>query len=412
MIYLVKVSLWLGLLWLVYALFLRKENFYRFNRGFLFLCGPLAFLLPLLRYHYTVAIELPPLTGAISGLTQPATTTSALSFWPHLLVWLYVGVALGLLLWQGLAFYKMGRRIGKAQPTAHTRTRRSQDGTGSFSFFNYIILGKTHSDLEEELILHHEAAHVQQAHWIDLACAQFICILQWYNPFAWLYLQSVRQNHEYLADAAVLEQGYAPELYRAALINQQFQAPVLPLGHAFAYQRLKRLSRLACQPSRPLKKAAVLLLLPLAALSAWAFSVPEYVQTPAELSAIRIRGVQMPAQGEADSTRYFFRIFYENHPDSLPTPHRIKQTTVHVRTVGKMTDQPHIVNSVLLDEAKNTPLFVVNGVQVSAEEFRKMGVPNSGIQHISVLKGAEMEKAYGAKAQNGVILISTERAAQ
>ena len=120
----------------------------------------------------------------------------------------------------------------------------------------------------------------------------------------------------------------------------------------------------------------------------------------------------MPAQGEADSTRYFFRIFYENHPDSLLAPHRIKQTTVRVRSVGKMTDQPHIVNSVLLDEAKNTPLFVVNGVQVSAEEFRKMGVSTSNIQNISVLKGAEMEKAYGAKAQNGVILISTERAAQ
>ena len=56
-----------------------------------------------------------------------------------------------------------------------------------------------------EVIMNHEREHIQQRHWLDLLLVELMCIVQWFNPFAWIYVHLVRQNHEYLAD----EQAFA-----------------------------------------------------------------------------------------------------------------------------------------------------------------------------------------------------------
>jgi beta-lactamase regulating signal transducer with metallopeptidase domain len=42
---------------------------------------------------------------------------------------------------------------------------------------------------------------------MDIIWGEILCILNWYNPFAWLIRKSIRQNLEFIADNKVLENG-------------------------------------------------------------------------------------------------------------------------------------------------------------------------------------------------------------
>lgn len=56
-----------------------------------------------------------------------------------------------------------------------------------------------------------------------------------------------------------------------------------------------------------------------------------------------------------------------------------------------------------------TPLFIMDGMPVSASDFN--AINPSDIEHISVLKDASSTSIYGARAANGVIVITTKRGA-
>ncbi|MEG0993669.1 MAG: TonB-dependent receptor [Bacteroidales bacterium] len=62
------------------------------------------------------------------------------------------------------------------------------------------------------------------------------------------------------------------------------------------------------------------------------------------------------------------------------------------------------VNSI---NAGTTPLFILDGIAVSANDFSAIN-PND-IENISVLKDASSTSIYGARAANGVIVITTKR---
>lgn len=60
-----------------------------------------------------------------------------------------------------------------------------------------------------------------------------------------------------------------------------------------------------------------------------------------------------------------------------------------------------------MSDGANEPLFIVDGSPVTGEEFSM--VPASDIQSMEVLKDAAAQSIYGARAANGVILVSTKR---
>jgi len=47
--------------------------------------------------------------------------------------------------------------------------------------------------------------HVSGRHTLDILLAEMAVVLQWFNPFAWLYRREVENNLEFLTDASVLE---------------------------------------------------------------------------------------------------------------------------------------------------------------------------------------------------------------
>jgi BlaR1 peptidase M56 len=73
------------------------------------------------------------------------------------------------------------------------------------SFGNTIFINPANYDWETyNQILIHEKIHVSGRHTLDILLAEIALVIQWFNPFAWLYRREVENNLEFLTDASVL----------------------------------------------------------------------------------------------------------------------------------------------------------------------------------------------------------------
>jgi small-conductance mechanosensitive channel len=89
-----------------------------------------------------------------------------------------------------------------------------------FSFLSSIFVNKNNYSADElQKIVDHETVHVQQKHTIDVLITEVICILNWYNPFAWLIKKAVRENLEFIADEAVIRKGIDKKNYQYLLLK-------------------------------------------------------------------------------------------------------------------------------------------------------------------------------------------------
>lgn len=159
-----------------------------------------------------------------------------------LLLFLYLAgviVLVSRLLWHMLLMGKAIRRSVKTE-NGEARLVRVAGFRSSFSFFNYVFINPSTDENEVKEIVNHELVHINQKHWLDLILTEVLRILQWMNPFAWIYTGFIRVNHEYMADEGALQSTSDPACYRAALINQLFRSPVISLSNSFNYSLNKK----------------------------------------------------------------------------------------------------------------------------------------------------------------------------
>ncbi|TCC98295.1 M56 family metallopeptidase [Pedobacter psychroterrae] len=351
-LYLLKSALCSTLFFGVYWFFFRNETFYRFNRFFMLTGLFCSLILPLYTYTYEVIIPVTnvPANNTGGGLENAKESSNA---WIYGLMGAYgLGVCI-LLLRHFVGLLKIKKVISRTGYSSGDGYRlvQADDFKSSFSFFNYIILDGSDelSATERKLVMEHERAHVKQQHWADLLLAQVVCALQWFNPVAWLYLQAIRQNHEFLADEAVLQQGNSPAIYRAVLVNHCVGTRVFSFSSSFYQYQLSRIKMLAKPASGPVKKIAVLAVLPALAVFLWAFAKPEFtVQQQLVKSSVRVQK----------------------------------------------------------EQGKEKPLYLLDGVEIPPV---MEDVDQNNIESIHVLKDGQAIAAYGERGRNGVILIYTKK---
>jgi hypothetical protein len=74
------------------------------------------------------------------------------------------------------------------------------------SFGRYIFVNRDEycsGQIADEIIMH-EAGHVRQRHSFDIVFVELLVAVLWFNPVFWLFRTKIKQNHEFLADAGVL----------------------------------------------------------------------------------------------------------------------------------------------------------------------------------------------------------------
>jgi len=90
----------------------------------------------------------------------------------------------------------------------------------AFSYFNTIFIPARIADPDErKIIVNHEISHIKQLHWFDLILTEIAFTLLWFNPFVILYKNSLRLQHEYLADVEAINRGTHHEDYLRCLLK-------------------------------------------------------------------------------------------------------------------------------------------------------------------------------------------------
>ncbi len=105
------------------------------------------------------------------------------------------------------------------------------------SFGNSIFINPSLYDPETfKQILIHEKIHVSGRHTIDILLAEIVVVLQWFNPFAWLYRKEVENNLEFLTDQSVLQHREVERsAYQLSLLR--VSAPHLPFSITTNYNQ-------------------------------------------------------------------------------------------------------------------------------------------------------------------------------
>jgi TonB family protein len=274
--YLLETSLILIVLYSGFFFVLRDKAAPSFNRLYLLLSLPAAFIIPLIHLPLQAAAS-----GAAPLVWQPA--TQAWNYLPELVVyankadagqaaansinWLQLG---GYIYFAGLLFSLMLSASRIAQLLKWLRKlpfRYAGDysyllaPTGgrfpTFSFLNYIFWDDTAPLSQEEArqVLRHEEAHVKEGHSYDILLLELLTALLWFNPFIYLYRHAVRQVHEHLADRHALQEG-EQQAYLQLMVRQTLRQANLPLVSTFfQHNTLNRIRMIQTKPSKPLLRA-------------------------------------------------------------------------------------------------------------------------------------------------------------
>lgn len=401
--YLVKSALYIAIFYAIYWLFLRKETFYRFNRFFLLLGLASSLVLPLITFNYEVALPAAYADNPVAAAGAALASFNWVFVAAQFFFFAYIFVSFFLVIRQFFGLWKLKKLTSKYGYVSYKGCRliTTANFESSFSVVNYIFLATpaVTSVQEKELILEHELAHVKQYHWADLFFLQLCCALQWFNPIVWLYLKAIRENHEFLADQAVLANGNSPASYRAALINHSLKVPVFIFASPFlGNSKFNRLKMMQKSNSSPVKKWGVLAVVPLVLLVLFAFSEPEYVMV-----ANREQALLSETKGKTEVIGYQTAKLTSK---SRTVPAKVNLNLSHPLASNTPVAKPKpAVRIVVKDEAAkdNVPMLLVNGVEsnISLKELN-----SAAIESIYVHKNEAAILKYGAKGQNGVIEVT------
>ena len=186
-----------------------------------------------------------------------------------------------------------------------------------FSFFGLIFLNSKFSDLDMEKIIVHESIHIKQGHSFDLLLLEILTILQWYNPFTWLYRRSLKSIHEYLADEGVLLKGIDRFNYQELLLSMSLGIQVNDLTNNIHKSLIKRRFSMMFQEKSNINSSLkYFLILPVAlfllvtfgmndsTLKTFSFDVQDSVYTNLEIMPEYVGGVKALQQFIISNVKY------------------------------------------------------------------------------------------------------------
>lgn len=270
---------------------------YQFNRWYLLGSILMAFVIP----TFTITVEATkttemPITfqetefiSDISPVLEPQ--AQPIPYESYLLV-IYLGICLMLLIYFCFNIYKLFVKINKSEKASYFQATviLLKEKVQPHSFLKYIFINKKvyKKDQQEQLILTHELAHVQQKHSIDIVLLELLNMLFWFVPIFKLYKKAIQLNHEFLADQAVLKTHNNISEYQNLLLQLTTQNNSSYLASNLNYSLTKKRLLMMTTPSSKTKiLIKKLLVVPVVAGCIFAFAqrveakdkLPQVVET-------------------------------------------------------------------------------------------------------------------------------------
>lgn len=442
LVYLLQVSLSLAGFAGLYALLLKKETYYQWNRWYFWLAGFASLLIPAWNEWFSQRESIQQVTTYVPDLSfQYAAQQVADSAYPSaestiLGLWLLGVLVMAFRLLRQLKSVYQLYRNSQTQYIGEQKVRVPASETAPFSFFNWIFMNPsrfTPQELREVLL--HEQIHARQGHSWDVLMGEMLQIVFWFNPLVWWWNKTVRQNLEYLADYTVLASGLNARHYQYHLLRQSGLA--VPVRTYFGVSELKnRIRQINTPSSAPWKGIKLLLVLPLLGFWMMAFTprrvmeeiviLPVRQPQPVVTDTIHVlppatthsakkqlhRAKSVKQLKTVKNTPVAYAYFLDDrkttregidalNPDEIKEMQIVKSESEPTRKELRIyTREPVPVQMKVNATAK--PLYLVNGEEVENLDAIK---PDQ-IESINVLKDAKSTEQYGEKAKHGVILVT------
>lgn len=295
-IHLLKFTAALAILWLFYKLFLENDNRHQFKRYYLLASIFFALIVPFITVTEYVEATTPSVslssnlefTTVIEQNVQPP----EVDYLP-IILWSVYGI--------GVLFFSVKFIVNLFGVFNKIRTREKyykqsfiyvliENLKIPYSFFSYIFLNKNlykSAQIPKEVLIH-EQTHAQQKHSIDVLIMELLQIVFWFHPLIYIMKHSIKLNHEFLADEAVIRQGIEASTYQQLLLafsstdSYRYASKHLPteigITSSINYSSIKkRFKVMKTQTSKTRMWLSTLSLLPIIAILFYNFSSTEYV---------------------------------------------------------------------------------------------------------------------------------------
>ena len=387
--YLLKSSLCLIALYLLYKVLLKKETHHQLKRfiglvciafACFFLFIPLGSLLVPDTYPELInVVFMQGSEGLHEGISRVITedVTSV-----YLTVYL-----LGVLIFAFQSLYGLGTLVKwyivseRTQKWGFTVVKVNQK-IAPFTFFKILFIGN--ESLSEEAmktLIVHEQYHRDQWHSIDTTLLEILAIVFWFNPVIWLFRKDIKTVHEYMADAQVLKKGFDIVNYQY-LLFQTKTGMSLKLGSHFSHKtNLKKRITMMNQEKTKTKKsyARALVFLPVmgAILLLSAFTEANH-NLSKEIKLLQQRSTQ----------------------DTIPTKKELENEKFQFQIRNNAKTKTGLEPIYILREG-------ITEKEITFKYMKKINTYN--IASVNVLKGKSAEKKYGKKGKNGVVIIELKK---
>ena len=249
LIYIGKVAVLLAVFCLFYRCLLAKEAWHRFNRMMVWLQVVLAFALPFCVITTEKVVHVREVLQAVQaddgvGLAEERMVSAVEN--PSVSIPLLFGIyAVGVcvtLVWILVSIVRVsrmiscGERMRQEEGITLVLTERQ---TEPFSWMHFVVMSRKDYETGNRAILLHEKAHVRMCHSVDVLLVNLVCALQWFNPAAWLMRKTLKEIHEYEADAATLQSGVSLKSYQDLLIKKAVGTSGYSIANSLNHSSLK-----------------------------------------------------------------------------------------------------------------------------------------------------------------------------
>ncbi|WP_430813094.1 TonB family protein [Carboxylicivirga sp. RSCT41] len=275
---------------LLFVLLLAKDQFFNRNRAWLLATLIVPWIVPV----FAMPLWLKSLLFKPEVATNPLVLTMDVPLtygeaivvpepidWMQIGLILYAVVSLLLtvrLIWGYVYIHRLNKRGKHQRYKGFNVVLLQRKDVNPFSFFRTIYLPEhLERDINRQMILEHERKHCAQLHSIDISLAEWLLIIQWWNPFVWWLRKLIAQNHEYCVDNAMVRTTDEPRDYQYSLLQLLHSNKRLQLVNNFNQSLTKK--RLVMMNKKHTNKILGwlkgLLVLPLVAAALLAFTNPD-----------------------------------------------------------------------------------------------------------------------------------------
>ncbi len=260
--YLLKVSIGVTIVWLLWQAFMRRENNFALSRLFILLGVALSVILP------AIAPEISITSNSIISTQQEfymvklkEITVTAQNNGANI-PWFLLGYGAISLFFA----FRFNRRLASIV-ALYSKANKQRNGSWvivnhqrdipPFSFLNLCFINKKNipnSSIQD--VLDHEKAHFSKLHSLDIILFEILSVFQWFNPLFWQLKKRLIEVHEFQADEGVLRKRVDLYAYQESIVSLAFNGIALPIGNCF--NKSLTLKRLAMMNLNEKRKGAVI----------------------------------------------------------------------------------------------------------------------------------------------------------